>query len=280
MKWKTPNGFSPSNLEFKVTISKDGKSSYQFCKKLAKKLLFVHHQSVIPKKSKINFAQNEWKCIKEILTTKHENAFNGILCLNSYPENNINQTNQRDSWSNNTEWSYLKIPYISEQVKSHDYQYFSEGQASQYELLKAQLHPQMSLLPQHCWAYMHQGEVPHLLHQFMQFTPSTRSHVLTAINYTLVELFISSTIVLENNLSNKNSSVKKHISICLYQRLFKRYWNQDHHTRKRPHKFTNILHKKHILFHMYLIAFTWNIFLYPWWHCWSVKAWIFYSSYQ
>lgn len=97
MKWKTPNGFSPSLLEFKVTISKDGKNSYEFCKKLAKKLLFVHHQSVIPKKSKINFIQNERKCIKEILTTKHERAFNGILCLNSYPENNINQTNQRDS---------------------------------------------------------------------------------------------------------------------------------------------------------------------------------------
>ena len=35
-------------------------------KKLAKKLLFVHHQSVIPKKSKINFIQNERKCIRDI----------------------------------------------------------------------------------------------------------------------------------------------------------------------------------------------------------------------
>ena len=53
---------------------------------------------------------------EEILTTKHKNTFNGILCLNRYPENNINQTNQRDSRSTNTEWSYLKIPYISKRL--------------------------------------------------------------------------------------------------------------------------------------------------------------------
>lgn len=163
--------------------------------------LFTTNQLYPRNQRSISFKMSE--NVSEILTTKHENAFNGMLCLNSYPENNINQTNQRDSWSNNTEWSYLKIPYISEQLKPQDYQYFSEGRASQYELLKAQLHPQMSLLPHHCWAYMHQGKVPHLLHQFMQFTPSTRSHVLTAINYTLVGLFISSTIVLENILVTK-----------------------------------------------------------------------------
>ena len=55
MKRKTPNGLSPSLLGFKVTISQDGKSSYEFCEKTAKKPLFVHHQSAIPKKSKINF---------------------------------------------------------------------------------------------------------------------------------------------------------------------------------------------------------------------------------
>lgn len=45
MKWKTPNGLSPSLLDFKVTISKDGKSSYEFCEKPAEKMLSVHHQS-------------------------------------------------------------------------------------------------------------------------------------------------------------------------------------------------------------------------------------------
>ena len=59
----------------------------------AKKPLFVHHQLAIPKKSKINFILNERKRIKdrrstEILTTKHQNTFDDILCLNGYPENN------------------------------------------------------------------------------------------------------------------------------------------------------------------------------------------------
>jgi len=46
------NGLSLSLLDFKVTISKDGKSSFEFYKKPAKKPLFVHHQSAIPKKIK------------------------------------------------------------------------------------------------------------------------------------------------------------------------------------------------------------------------------------
>ena len=45
---------SQSLLDFKVTISKDGKSSVEFYKKTAKKPIFGYHQSGIPKKSKIN----------------------------------------------------------------------------------------------------------------------------------------------------------------------------------------------------------------------------------
>jgi len=37
----TPNGPSLSLLDFNVTISKDGKSSFEFYKKIAKKPLFV-----------------------------------------------------------------------------------------------------------------------------------------------------------------------------------------------------------------------------------------------
>ena len=47
----TPSSHSLSLLYFKVTISKDGKSSFEFYKKTAKKPIFVHHQSAIPKKS-------------------------------------------------------------------------------------------------------------------------------------------------------------------------------------------------------------------------------------
>ena len=105
-----------------VTISKDGKSSFEFYNKP----LFVLHQSAIPKKSKINFICNELKriedrCSTQAATTRHQNMFHDILHLNGYPENSIDQTkhlqsHHKDSQPLNTEWSYLKIPYISEQL--------------------------------------------------------------------------------------------------------------------------------------------------------------------
>ena len=54
----TPNGYKLSLLDFKGTISKEGKSSFEFYKKKAKTSLFVHHQSAIPKKAKTNFISN------------------------------------------------------------------------------------------------------------------------------------------------------------------------------------------------------------------------------
>ena len=93
----TPSGLLLSLLDFKVIISKDGNSSFEFYKKPAKKPLFVHHQSAIPTKSKLNFIRNERKRIKDrcssnISTKQHLNTFDGILHLNGYPEKGIEQT--------------------------------------------------------------------------------------------------------------------------------------------------------------------------------------------
>ena len=65
--------------------------------RLSKKPLFVHHQSAIPEKSKINFIRNERKriddkCSTKATATKHQNMFDDILCLNGYPEGTINKT--------------------------------------------------------------------------------------------------------------------------------------------------------------------------------------------
>ena len=115
-----------SLLNFKVTISKDGNSSFEFYKKPAKKPLFVHHQSAIPTKSKLNFIRNERKRIEDrsssnISTKQRLYTFDDILRLNGYPENSIEQTKrpqnpQRNPQPAHTEWSYLKIPYISERL--------------------------------------------------------------------------------------------------------------------------------------------------------------------
>ena len=122
----TPNGYKLSLLDFKVTISKDGKSSFEFYKRKTKKPLFLHHQSAIPKKAKTNFIGNERKRIQDRCSThasnaKHQGVFGQILRLNGYSESCINHTKQpqnrrQDSLPSNTEWSYLKIPYISERL--------------------------------------------------------------------------------------------------------------------------------------------------------------------
>ena len=117
----TPSGLSLSLLNFKVTISKDGNSSFEFYKKPAKKPLFVHHQSAIPTKSKLNFIRNERKRIKDrcssnISTKQHLNTFDGILHLRGegYRADKTPTKPSTNPQPTNTEWSYLKIPYISE----------------------------------------------------------------------------------------------------------------------------------------------------------------------
>ena len=122
----TPSGHSLSLLDFKVTISKDGRSSFEFYKKTAKKPIFVHHRSAIPKKSKINFIHNERKriedkCSTKTIARKHQNSFDDVLRLNGYPESIIDQTKHSQNHLKNprplnTEWSYLKIPYLSERL--------------------------------------------------------------------------------------------------------------------------------------------------------------------
>ena len=138
----TPNGPSLSLLDFKVTISEDGRRSFEFYKKPAKKPLFVHHQSAIPKKSKINFIRNEQKRIEDRCSTqttsiKHQNMFDDILRINGYPEDSIDQTkhpqsHQRNSPPPNVDWSYLKIPYISERLSHKITNIFRKESIPQY----------------------------------------------------------------------------------------------------------------------------------------------------
>ena len=80
----------------------------------------------MPTKSKLNFIRNERKriedrCSSNTSTKQHLGAFDDILPLNGYPENSIEQAKcpqnlQRNSQPTGMEWSYLKIPYISERL--------------------------------------------------------------------------------------------------------------------------------------------------------------------
>ena len=81
---------------------------------------------LLPPKSKLNFICSERKriedrCSSHISVTQHLNTFDDILRVNGYPENSIEKTKrpqnaQRKPRPAETEWSYLKIPYISERL--------------------------------------------------------------------------------------------------------------------------------------------------------------------
>lgn len=141
----TPNGLSLSLLDFKVTVSKDGKSSFEFYKKKDSKETTIQSPSISntrPRKSRINFISNELKHIQDkrstkTTTTKHLNMFEDILRLHGYSDISIEQTKHPQSYPKDnrpfkTEWSYLKIPYISELLDYRITSIFSEKRKYQY----------------------------------------------------------------------------------------------------------------------------------------------------
>ena len=120
----SPEGLSLSLLDLQVPITTNGESSFEFYRKPAKKPLFVHHQSALPKRWKTNFIRNErrriqQRCSTQITSNKHDRDFDNILRLNGYPERTIHETkhlqnHQRDPQTQTKEWHYLKIPFISD----------------------------------------------------------------------------------------------------------------------------------------------------------------------
>ena len=112
-------GRYPCILTVTGTISQDGNSFCEFYKKPAGKPLLVHYQSTMPTKSKLNFIRNALKT--DAPQIHPQNNTWAHLRLNGYPEKSIEQTKrsqnlQRNSQPAGTEWSCLKIPYISERL--------------------------------------------------------------------------------------------------------------------------------------------------------------------
>ncbi len=128
---ETPNltskGSSLSLLDFTVHLTEEGKAELEFYKK-AKKPLFVYHKSALLKHFKVNIIRNERKCINQRCSTdatksKHNSNLDGVLRLNGYPEEVINETFHTEPPNHcqprqikNPNWLYLKIPYISDSI--------------------------------------------------------------------------------------------------------------------------------------------------------------------
>ena len=180
----TPSGLSLSTslLDFKVTISKDGKNSFEFYKNPAKKPLFVHTNQPYPRNQRsTSFAMSgnvSSRCSTQTTSIKRQNMFDGILRLNGYPGDSIDQTkhpqsHQRNSRPPNVDWSYFKIPYISERLNHKMSNIFrKEGipvrvAYRSYTLRRALSHNTTERT-------MYQGQLPHLQHQIVL----TKEHCL------------------------------------------------------------------------------------------------------
>ena len=92
----TPSGLSLLLFDFKVTISKDGNSSFEFYKKPAKNPYSstINHL-FLPNPNSTSFATNENTSRTDAPQIHlQQNTFDDFLCLNGYPENSKEQTKQ------------------------------------------------------------------------------------------------------------------------------------------------------------------------------------------
>ena len=96
--------------------------------------------------------------------------FDDILRISGYPEDSIDQTkhpqsHQRNSPPPNVDWSYLKIPYMSERL-NHKITNIFRKEGIQYVSRTDHTPSGGSLAQRHSGgAYMHQGQLSHLRNQ-------------------------------------------------------------------------------------------------------------------
>ncbi len=121
---ETPEGNKISLLDFSVTITKDGDSTFEFYKKKAKKPLFANNKSALPRQLKINMVKNERNRINKTCSSEqdkihHNKELDKILRSNGYPQRVIETSydyKPRNRITDNTEWLYFPIPYISDAI--------------------------------------------------------------------------------------------------------------------------------------------------------------------
>ena len=94
------NQRSLSLRDFTVTISSSNEARSEFYKKADKKNIFVHSDSHMPTKTKINFIINEKKrisdrCSDEPTRMKHKKDFDDLLRTNGYSEQIIKSSERR-----------------------------------------------------------------------------------------------------------------------------------------------------------------------------------------
>jgi hypothetical protein len=113
-----------SLLDLNVTISPNDTPHFKYYQKEAKKGVFLHYKSALPSVHKKNIIYNERqrrlsRCTSTEDKIDNQHKFDALLRQNGYPHHFIDETYtlpHRRINDRNTEWFYMKVPFISERI--------------------------------------------------------------------------------------------------------------------------------------------------------------------
>ena len=126
---KDNNSKTLSLLDFTLCMNNESQPSFSFYSKEAKRNLFIHHNSALPMKMKLNTIQNEMKriterCSNEEDKNKHIKELDEKLHLNGYPKGTTkiktkikNKNKTVPEKKKIQEYNYFKFPYLGEKIQ-------------------------------------------------------------------------------------------------------------------------------------------------------------------
>lgn len=119
-----------SLLDFSVQLNPDGKTTFNFYTKNAKRNLFINYKSALPFNTKLHSVINELnriteRCSRQTDLDVHLHNFKSTLTLNDYPTDfydksiNIKKHKRPKKQRNiNEEFVYLKFPFINDRINN------------------------------------------------------------------------------------------------------------------------------------------------------------------
>ena len=122
-----PNDGMLSLLDFSVKVTEDGRATFKFYKKAAKKPLFLNFTSALPTSTKRAVVRNEVNRIAARSSSQADRnsnirRFRNVLQLNDYPEDFSDRattnTPRRRQRHHDSPLFYLRLPFLSDYLNS------------------------------------------------------------------------------------------------------------------------------------------------------------------
>ena len=158
-------------LDLSVQTNKTGTINFNFYRKKARKKVFIHARSHMPKSQKISIIQNEacrikHRSSKDSDATKAIQDFKKTLSINGYDDKTISNTinkNRGERRHSTQETFYLNIPFFNDKTDSAIKNIFRKEKidirlSRRSETLSQKLRPQLSNKPTCIWPDCHTAD--------------------------------------------------------------------------------------------------------------------------